>query len=172
MPGRRATSCPRTGLAVPVCNRPPSLDSSESRSHGWARTTARRHSTMSPGRTWAMRAFPIASRGTRPRPRSIRTTTSRASDSTALQPAVRTPWAVLYSILNSTRSRTQTPAVTTTGWTRSGGTSSGWDGPSDRTTEAPPTPCTPVAEGPTDARDPRVRHQRRSTHRVIRSSMR
>ena len=86
------------------------------------------------GRTSATPASRIASSGTRRWRRSIRTTTSRASASTARRPAGRTRRARCSSIPSSTRWRVRTAAATTTGWTRSGGTSSGWAGRSARTT--------------------------------------
>ena len=76
----------------------------------------------------------IASCGTRRWPRSIRGTTSPASASTAHPRADRIRWARCCSIRNSTRPRSRPPAVTTTGWTRSGGTRPGWAGPSGRST--------------------------------------
>ena len=45
---------------------------------------------------------------------------------------------------SSTRSRCRRPAATTTGWTRSGGTNSGWDGRSDRNTPNRRTSTTPT----------------------------
>ncbi len=60
------------------------------------------------GRTWATPASPIASSGTRPSPRSTRTTTSRASASTAGRPAGRTRPARCCSIPSSTRSPCRT----------------------------------------------------------------
>ena len=85
-------------------------------------------------RTSATPASRIASSGTRPSPRSTRTTTSRASASTARRPADRTrrAAAVPSGVLQGRGRRT--PAATTTAWTRSGGTSSGWAGRSARTT--------------------------------------
>ena len=97
--------------------------------------TGRRRSTTSRGRTSATPASPIGSSGTRRSPRSIRSTTSRASASTAARRADRMRSAALLfhpRLLQGRRCRT--PAVTTTAWTRSGGTSSGWDGRSDRST--------------------------------------
>ena len=88
------------------------------------------------------RASRIASSGTRPSPRNIRTTTSRASASTAARPAGRTRSAACCSIRTSTRWRCPTPAATTTGWTRSAGTSSGWDGRSTITTPSRRTSTT------------------------------
>jgi hypothetical protein len=72
-------------------------------------------------------------------PRSTRHTTSRASGSTARQPADRTPPAACCSTRSSTRWRCPTPGVTTTAWTRSGGTSSGWAGRSVHSTRRPQT---------------------------------
>ena len=68
----------------------------------------------------------IASCGTRPPPRSTPPTTSRGSASTAARPAARTRSAGCCSIPTSTRPRCRSPAATTTAWTRSAGTSSGW----------------------------------------------
>ena len=56
-----------------------SWDSSWCRSTAWAPATAPRHSTMSPARTWAMPASPIASCGTRRSRRNTPRTTSAAS---------------------------------------------------------------------------------------------
>ena len=83
--------------------------------------------------------FPIASCGTRRSRRSIRTTTSRAWGSTAPPPAGRVRWGPSSSTATSTRPRCPRQAATTTGWTRSGGTSSGWDGRSARSTPPRPT---------------------------------
>ena len=80
------------------------------------------------GRTWATPASPIASCGTRRSRRSIRTTTSAASASTARRPAGRTRSARCSFTATSTRPPCRRRAATTTGWTRSGGTSSGWAG--------------------------------------------
>ena len=87
---------------------------------------------------------PTASSGTRPSPRSTRTTTSRASGSTAPPPAGRTRSAACSSTPTSTRRRCRPPAATTTGWTRSGGTSSGWAGRSASTTRRRRTSTTPT----------------------------
>jgi hypothetical protein len=78
--------------------------------------------------------FPDRILGTRRSRRSTRTTTSRASGSTADRPADRTRSAACSSTRSSTRPASPTPAATTIGWTRSGGTSSGWDGRSGRST--------------------------------------
>ena len=61
------------------------------------------------------------------------------------------------------RRRIRTPGATTTAWTRSGGTSSGWAGPSARTTPPRPTSTTRSKLTRTDDA-PRARdgHQRRS----------
>jgi dipeptidyl-peptidase-4 len=57
--------------------------------------------------------------------------TSSASASTAPRPAARAPWPPCSSTTTSTTSPSPTAAATTTAWTRSGGTSSGWAGPID-----------------------------------------
>ena len=72
---------------------------------------------------------------------SVRTT-SRAWASTAARPAARTRSARCCSIPSSTRSRCPMSAATTTAWTRSGGTSSGWDGRSARSIRPRPTSTT------------------------------
>ena len=64
--------------------------------------------------------------------------------STARPPAARTRSAGCCSSRSSTRPRCRPPAATTTGWTRSGGTSSGWDGRSARTTPRRPTSTMPT----------------------------
>ena len=58
----------------------------------------------------------------------------RASASTARRRAGRTPGRRCCSIRSSTKWRCRTAAATTTGWTRSGGTSSGWAGRWGRST--------------------------------------
>ena len=66
-----------------------------------------------------------------------------ASASTAHRPADRTRSAACSSIRSSTTPPCRPPAATTTGWTRSGGTSSGWDGRSVRSTPLRRTSTTP-----------------------------
>ena len=65
--------------------------------------------------------------------------TSRASASTAAARAARAPCARCWRMATSTKSPSPTAAATTTAWTRSGGTSSGWAGPSARITPSSPT---------------------------------
>ena len=86
--GRSARIRPATRSSA--CRRSPRWASSSCRSTAWAPATGPRPSTTSRGRTSATPAFRIASCGTRRRRRSIRTTTSRASASTAARPAART----------------------------------------------------------------------------------
>ena len=59
------------------------------------------------------------------------------------RPAARTRSARCSSIRISTRRRCRTPAATTIAWTRSGGTNSGWDGRSGRSTQRRRTSTTP-----------------------------
>ncbi len=65
--------------------------SSWCKSTAWARSTVPRLFTTWPGRTWETPGFPTAFSGTRQRPANIRTMTSAASESTALQRAAKTP---------------------------------------------------------------------------------
>ena len=71
-------------------------------------------------------------------------TTSAGSASTADRPAARIRRARCSSIPNSTRWPCRLPAATTTGWTSSGGTSSGWAFRSGRNTRLHPTWTTPT----------------------------
>ena len=69
-----------------------------------------------------------------------------ASASTAARPAARTPLGgVLFHPEFYKVARRPTAAATTTGWTRSGGTSSGWAGRSARTTRRRRTWTTPTS---------------------------
>ncbi len=56
----------------------------------------------------------------------------------------RTRWAACCFTRSSTRWPCPMPAATTTAWTRSGGTSSGWAGRSARSIRRPPTSTTPI----------------------------
>ena len=117
----------------------PSWGSCSCRSTAWAPTTARRRFTTWRGRTSATRVSPIAFSGTRRSRQSTGGTTSRVWDSTARPPADRTRWADCSFIQSSIKSPTPILAATTTGWTRSGGTSSGWAGRSGPSTPRRPT---------------------------------
>ena len=143
--GPQGSFVPKSFSRSTRCRPRPNSGSSSCRSTAWARRIGRRRSTTSRGRTSATPASRIASSGTRPWPRSIRGTTSRASASTARPPADRTRSARSSSTRSSTRWRCPRPAATTTAWTRSGGTSSGWDGRSVRSTRRPRTSTTRTA---------------------------
>jgi hypothetical protein len=75
--------------------------------------------------TSAMPVFPIEYSGTKPWRRNIRGTTSRESVFTEDRQADRMRSAGYCFIPSSTKLPFRTPAVTTTAWTRSGGTNSG-----------------------------------------------
>ena len=135
---RRAAGLVRAEVVQRVqrrCRRWPSSASSSCRSTAWARRNRSKAFHDVAGRTSTTPASPIASSGTRRSPRSIRSTTSRASASTAARPAGRTRSAALLfhpRVLQG--GGVVRAAATTTAWTRSGGTSSGWAGRSARTT--------------------------------------
>ncbi len=76
--------------------------------------------------------FPDRIRGSRPRRPSIPIWICRESAFTARRPAARTRSAALLFTAISTKRPSPIAAVTTIAWTKSGGTSCGWAGPSGR----------------------------------------
>src|SRR5262249_55747255 len=94
----------------------------------WALQIVRKLFTTWPGRTLATPAFRIEFFGIELWPLNIPGTTLRASESMAARPEGRMLWVDCCFTLNSTRQLFLTPGVTTTGWIRFGGMSSGWAG--------------------------------------------
>ena len=135
-PVRRARSCRRRGARRAACRRSPSSASSSFRSTAWARPTGRRRSMTWRSRTSATPGFPdrilwhkaIAAKYPCVR-HHARRHLRHVGRRTELDGRRALPSGVLQG-----RRRHRTPAATTTAWTRSGGTSSGWAGRSVRTT--------------------------------------
>ncbi len=131
---RSRPSCPSPSRPTTRCRRRPNSASSCKSDLAWAPRIARRRFTTSHGRTSRTRGSPTAFCGTRRRRAATRRTTSHGSASTAPRPGARVRWGPSSSTPSSTRSPCRPWDATTTAWTRSGGTSSGWDGRSARTT--------------------------------------
>src|SRR3954447_20927724 len=128
MRDRRIHLCRNLSVDTTRCSRWLSLALLLCRSMEWEHRIGQKHFTMSAGEILAMLVFPIAYSGTKRSPRSILIMTSRGSVFMGLRQVVRTHWARCCFILNFTRFRFQLLDVTTTAWTRSGGTNNGWVG--------------------------------------------
>jgi dipeptidyl-peptidase-4 len=140
------TTCPRSSARTTATRASsPSSASSSSRSTAWAPTGAPRPSTTSPGRTSPTPAFPTASPGCKPaaatHPELDLDRVGIFGGSAGGQNALR----ACSTTATSTAPPSPTAAATTTAWTRSGGTNSGWAGPSARTTKPRATSRTPRA---------------------------